>query len=92
MADDKLSSERFAPTPSVTNFEMHVSDFQTGDRITVTNADEDRKQIALVLEPDDEEAQERAEQMAYDRFYNVEAAGVRDDVGQYCMVLRKMEN
>jgi hypothetical protein len=90
MVDDKLSSERFSPAPSVTNFERHVHTFQKTDGVTVTHADEDEKQIALVMDPDDTEIQEKTEQMGRDRFYNI-TSGMRDDVGKYVVVLEEKD-
>jgi hypothetical protein len=88
MTDDKLSSERFAPTPSVTNFERHVQTFRNLNGVTVTHTDEENGQIALVMDKDDESLQEQAEQVAKDRFYDV-TAGYREDIDEYCMVLEE---
>jgi nitrate reductase NapAB chaperone NapD len=90
MADDKLSSERFAPGSSVSNFERHVVEFQNLNGVTVTHADEDDGQIAMVMSPGDTDVQDQAEKMGKDRMYNI-TSGVRDDVGKYVVVLEEKD-
>lgn len=86
MTNDPLTSDRFAPTPNVSNFKRHVATLQDMDGVVVTAADEEDKMIAATIGQDDEKTQERVEQFAYDCVYDV-TAGYREDIGKYCVVM-----